>query len=495
VSDVILACDVGTSSLKLAVFDHRGRVLYLAARGYPTTSLAPACSEQQPADWLAAIAGAVEEIRSAGGLARIAAIAFTGQMSAIVLVDGSGEPLRPAMIWSDTRASAEAAAIEAEFGRRAHFSLVGSPAAATYPSAKARWLKRHEAEHIAGAAKILQPKDFVIAKLTGVMAIDPSDASCTGFLDIERGSWDARLIALARIPADLLPEIVPSATVVGRVTSAGAAWSRLPQGLPVVIGGGDGPSTALGVGAAEKGRIYACLGTSGWISHIADRPSTDAEQRLVTFRHVLPDLFAPTGATQNCGNVLEWLGRTLRAPDDPHQALQRVLDTIEPGAGELLFLPFLHGERTPYWDVGLRGAFIGLGHNHGPDHLLRAAIEGIAFELRLILDVVRDNGVSPASLAIVGGISENASVRKLLAEVLAVPIVPVLNGALATVRGAAILGALALGLMHPASAASWVELGDSIDPPATIDPRLERARRGFAAGAAALRTVRAAMRG
>jgi xylulokinase len=261
--------------------------------------------------------------------------------------------------------------------------------------------------------------------------------------------------------------------------------------MPVILGGGDGPTTALGVGAAEEGRIYACLGTSAWMSRIATRPSADPARRLVTYRHVLPGLFAPTGSTQNCGNVLDWLIRTLGSAARAGEAMTRALEEVAPGAEGLLFLPFLHGERTPFWDSELRGAILGLGYRHRRDHVVRAALEGIAFELRLILDVFREGTDHLGEIAVVGGIAENAAVRRLLAEVLGIPVVPILHGAHATVRGAAMLGALALGIVpSPAAAQRWVAAGERIVPPRQANPRLESARRRFIAGADAIRSIR-----
>jgi xylulokinase len=491
VTDRILACDVGTSSLKLAVFDRDGTIAGFAARPYATRAPAAGYSEQDPADWLSALAGSVAELDGRGHLAGVAAVALTGQMSALVPVDGSGTPLRPAMIWSDVRASREAAEIAAAIGTDAYFDLSGNPPAATYPAAKARWLLRHEPEVLTKTAKILQPKDFIIARLTGAMAIDPSDASCTGFLDISGGHWAPALVESAGISPELLPELAPSTAIVGKVSAAGAAWSGLPEGLPVVLGGGDGPTTALGVGAAEEGRIYACLGTSAWMSRIATRPSADPARRLVTYRHVLPGLFAPTGSTQNCGNVLDWLVRTLGSAERAGEVITRVLEDVAAGADGLLFLPFLHGERTPFWDPELRGAILGLGYAHGRDHIVRAALEGIAFELRLILDVFREGADGFGEIAVVGGIAENAAVRRLLSEVLAIPVVPILQGAHTTVRGAAMLGALALGIVpSPAEARRWVAVGEKIVPPRGTNPRLESARRRFATAATAIRSIR-----
>ncbi len=491
---VILACDVGTSSLKLAAFGADGRMRAAAQRPYPTTTPRPGWTEQDPGDWLRALAGAVAELAAAGHVAEAEAIAFTGQMSAVVLMAADGSAVRPAMIWSDTRATAEAAAIETETGRETYFDLVGSPPAATYPSAKALWLARHEPENLRRVQALLQPKDFIIARLTGVAAVDPSDASCTGFMDIARDRWDERLMALAGVAPGLLPDIRPSASVVGRVT-APAAWSGLPEGLPVVLGGGDGPVTALGVGASVAGRIYACLGTSAWISEIAERPSSDPGRRLISYRHVLPGLYAVTGSTQNCGNVLDWLARRVAGTAAWRDTLAADLDSVPPGAEGLLFVPYLHGERAPLWDPAIRGALLGIDPSHGPAHFVRATIEGIGFELRQILDVFRAAGGARPPLAIVGGISESAPVRRLLAEILGMPVAPVAEGAATTVRGAAMLGALALGIATPEDTGRWVELGRDVEPPGEMDPRLARARRGFDAAYAALSSVRTAMNG
>lgn len=492
---IILACDVGTSSLKLAAFLADGTMLAAAHRPYPTAAPRPGWTEQDPDDWLGAFVAAVAELAAAGLVARAAGIAFTGQMSAVVLTAGDGTAVRPAMIWSDTRAGGEAAAIAAEVGRDAHIDLTGNPPEATYPAAKLRWLAEHEPEALRRATVLLQPKDFIVNRLAGVAAIDPSDASCTGLLDIARGQWDERLVAMTGAGSRLLPEIRAAASVVGRVRAEGAAWSGLPEGLPVVLGGGDGPVTALGVGAVAAGRIYACLGTSAWISEVADRPGGDPARRLIAFRHVLPGLYALTGSTQNCGNVLDWLARRIAGAADWRATLAADLTAVPPGADGLLFIPYLHGERTPWWDSGIRGALLGMDPSHGKAHFLRAGIEGIGFELRQILDVFRGTGGARPPLAIVGGISESAPVRTLLAEILDMPVAPVAEGGHTTVRGAAMLGAMGLGLASLEETAGWVRVGAPIEPPARADARLAAARRGFDAAYAAMAAVRSAMRG
>ncbi len=489
---VLLACDVGTSSLKLAAFDEAGRMLAAASRGYPTASPHPGWTEQEPEAWVVALAAAVADLYVLGHVRGAVSIAFTGQMSAVVLTRRDGTAVRPAMIWSDTRATAEAGWLEREIGRDAHFDRTGNPPAATYPSAKLRWLAHHQPDALADAHAVLQPKDFLVARLTGVFAIDPSDASCTGLMDIARDKWDDALVEAAGVARALLPEIVPSATIVGHVNAAAAAVTGLPAGLPVVLGGGDGPVTALGVGAAGAGRIYACLGTSAWISEISDRPSPDAQRRLITFRHVLPGLYAWTGSTQNCGNVLEWMAQRVAGTAAWRETLADDIARTPAGADGLLFVPYLHGERTPWWDMDMRGALFGIDPSHGPAHFVRAAIEGIGFELRQILDVFRETGTARPPLAIVGGISESAAVRALLADILELPVMQVANGGHATVRGAAMLGAMALGIITAEDTGAWVETGAEIAPPAQRDERLDKARRRFNAAYAAMAAVRAA---
>lgn len=465
----LLALDLGTSACKLAVVDRAGMVLATASAAYPTRSAPGGVAEQDPADWLRALAEAVKGLDAAGHLGHLTCIALTGQMSAMLAVGRDGEALAPCLIWSDQRAAAEAGALAATVGVAEYHRLAGNPVGPTYTATKAMWLKAHRPELYRRTAHFLQPKDYLLLHLTGTAAIDPSDASCTGWLDITSGQWSAHLLAASGIAREKLPDIARSATVIGRIHAGGASASGLPAGLPVVLGGGDGPVSALGAGLVRAGQSYLSLGTSAWLSFITDRPVAD--QRLFNLRHVADDAVAVTGSTQNAANVLGWLDAVLDSAD----GLDAALDTVAPGADGLLCLPYLNGERTPYWSATASGVFAGLRPYHRPAHLKRAMAEGICHHLRLIVDTFAESGLTSERVIAIGGLTSSAAFMQLLAATVGRPLLAVESGAHATSIGVAMIGAVATGLAPSLAAlAAWVEHRPPIMPEPDLSAHIAR---------------------
>ena len=263
----------------------------------------------------------------------------------------------------------------------------------------------------------------------------------------------------------------------------------MPIALPVVLGGGDGPSSALGTGIG-RGEASLSLGTSAWISFLNETPIADPARRVFSFRHVLPDLFAVTGSTQNAANVLSWLGDLLGA-DDVATSVKAALATVPPGSDGLVVLPYLYGERTPVWDSSASGAVIGLRSHHGKSHLLRAFVEAICFQLNLILDTFEECGLSTSELRVVGGLSSDPCLMELLATVTGHKLLrPPVYGH-STAIGAAIVGGLALGASIDDLASLTARHRDALYLPGAKAAELTRSEAAFRALYAALQTVRA----
>lgn len=478
--DVVLACDLGTSSCKLTAVDlastgAAGRIVGTASRPYPTRYGAEGWAEQDPADWLLGFTAAVRELADAGRLRHLRAMAFTGQMSAALAVDAAGRALHPAMIWSDQRATGEAAAAGARIAPEAFYALTGNTLNATYTGPKLAWLARHRPEVWAAAATFLQPKDWLIAQLTGVLAMDHSDASCTGLYDLKAGRWHPGLFDLFGLLQTSAPPLAEAASVVGTLEDSMARRMGLPGGLPVVLGGGDGPTSALGTGIG-RGEAYLSIGTSAWVSFLHDAPLSDAARRVFSFRHVLPGLYAVTGSTQNAGSSLAWLASVLGAAD-PGAEMRTALTTIAPGAEGVLVLPYLQGERTPVWDSEATGAVLGLRSHHGRSHLTRAFAEAVCFQIALILETFADCGVSSRDLRVVGGLASEPLLMRLMATVVRHRLRRPPGYLYTTSTGAAMVGALALGA-SASEAASLIASDDdeAFDP----EPVPEAVARNYA---------------
>jgi xylulokinase len=447
--DIILACDLGTSSCKLSAVDvspsaGKFRVVANTSRSYPTRHHSDGGAEQDPLDWLKAFSEAVSDLGASGCLAHLRAFCFTGQMSAALLVDGRGQALHPALIWTDQRATQEVHQAEQAISAERFYALTGNVINATYTAPKLAWLKKHRPELLSATAWFLQPKDWLICHLTGEAAIDHSDASCTGLYDLTAGTWSAELFDAFGLPVSIAPPLSEATTRIGKLKDTVARDLGLPAGVTVVLGGGDGPTSALGVGAGP-GEAYISIGTSAWLSFLRDRPLIDSRRRVSNFRHVLPGRYAVTGSTQNAGNVLAWLNELLDS-SDASLGLRTAMERVGPGAAGLTVLPYLHGERTPYWDSRATGAILGLRPHHKKEHFVRAFAESICFQLKLILETFNELGVTSSTIRVVGGLSSEACLMHLLAQVLETPLKRPSGHAHATAFGAAMVGALALGM-------------------------------------------------
>lgn len=496
--DILIACDLGTSSCKLTALDlspaaGAARILGTASRPYPTHHAGDGRAEQHPQDWLRAFAAAVRDLAGAGRLTGLCGLAFTGQMSAALLVDGAGEPLHPALIWSDQRAVRETQAAEAAMDGQAFYALTGNRLNATYTGPKLAWLARHEPAIWSRAARFVQPKDWLVACLTGVTAMDHSDASCTGLYDLAAGRWSEALFELFGLPRALAPDLAEAATRIGALRPDMAGVLGLPAGLPVILGGGDGPTTALGTGIAP-GEAYASFGTSAWISVLSPAPVIDPARRVFSFRHVVPGLYAVTGSTQNAGSALAWLLDGILQSREPGGDIDAALAATPPGADGLLALPYLQGERTPVWDSLAGGAMVGLRSHHGRAHLVRAFIEAICYQLRLILDTFADCGLTPAELRVVGGLASQPKVMAMLAAILRRRLVRQKAHAHATALGAGMLGAIALGAIEAGEATGWAEAEAAFEPGAEI-AAFERGHAAYAALYHAVLPIQAMLRG
>lgn len=462
-SGTILAADIGTSSLKAALVSARGEVLATARYGYPTHVTPQGWTEQDPHDWLNALAAALQKLAESRDLAGVDGIVFTGQMSAALLVDGENRPLRPCIIWSDQRAEREALAASGAAGRDALYALTGNPATPTYSAPKLAWIARHEPDAIRQARHFLQPKDWIVAQAVGRTATDLSDASCTNLIDLRKGRWEPALFDLYGLDIRLAPEILRSTDIAGGLLPAMAARLGLKPGLPVLMGGGDGPATAAGAGALSPGDGYITLGTSAWASFTSADPVADPQCRLATFAHVIPGLYVETGSMQAAGASLEWAAQLTGM--SAGELAELALATGLPTGAKPFFLPYLQGERTPYWSALSAGTFFGLNRDHRRADIANAVLEGVCLQMRMILDVFRELGRSADPLTLTGGFGKSALFQQRFADLTGQNVRMLDNSGHSTALGAAITGFLGLGVLGSASdAAGWVRLGDEVRP-------------------------------
>jgi len=447
----LLAHDLGTTGNKATLFDvEQGVVKVSTFEAYPTDYSQPGWAEQDPADWERVIWLCTRRLITQSGIepGSIAAVSFSGHMQGALLVDRQGVPLRSSIIWADQRATAQADYITSIFGSDELYRLTGQRTSPTYTAPKVLWIKEHQPSIYRQAFKVLQPKDYAAFLFSGVFATDYSDASATLLFDLTNRRWALDVINTLGLNSELFPEVYPSTTVIGHVTPQAAAASGLVAGTPVVIGGGDGACATVGAGSVREGEAYAYIGSSSWIAVTSRQPILDPKQRTFTLAHLMPDYYFSLGTMQAAGGAYGWLERLLY-PDGNPQALQ-VMDaqaaSIPPGANGLLFLPYLMGECSPYWNPRARGAMVGLTMAHSQPEVSRAVLEGVSFNLRLILDALRTQDIQIGRLLLIGGGAKSPVWRQILADVLELPIwLPALTTE-ATALGALIAGGVGVGI-------------------------------------------------
>ncbi|MCE0509866.1 xylulokinase [Microbacterium sp. KKR3/1] len=467
---MIIAHDLGTTGNKASLHHDDGRLVASVTVPYPAHFAAGGVAEQNPSDWWNAVVGATRDLIARTGTAAsdIAGLVVSGQMMGAVLLDADGEPARPAIIWADTRSGAQQRELEAAIGAEHAYGILGHRLNPTYSVEKIMWVRDNEPDVWARVRRVCVAKDFIVLRLTGRLATDRSDASGTNAYDQAAGTWSDEVVRAARLDPALFPEILDSTRIAGTLTDAAADALGLPASVRVVMGGGDGPMAAVGSGVvAPEDGAYVCLGTSSWISFAADAPLHDPAMRTFTFDNVVPGSFVPTATMQAGGASVQWISEAL-SPDPAHPETGRL--TTEASADidtdDLYFLPYLLGERSPMWDPDARGAFVGLARHHGRAHLVRAVLEGTAFNLLSCIQAFRESGAVIDRIDAVGGGAQSDVYLSVLADVWGVPVRRRTIVEEANSLGAAVTAAVGLGLTDFSAARALSEVTAEFTPDA-----------------------------
>jgi xylulokinase len=443
----LLGIDLGTSSVKAVVTDLAGAVVARASRHYAVVSLGPGWAESDPVAWWDAAVDAAAEAVAAGRL-DIRGIGLAGQMHGVVLTAPDGSPTRAAMLHPDTRAACMLDAYRALPARV--LDRLANPLSANMAGPLLLWTAAHEPSAYHAARWMLQAKDWVRLRLTGVVHADPSDASATLLYDVAGDRWDLELVELLGLRAELLAPLLPSSGAIGGTLLPDvAARLGVRAGTPVAAGGGDAAVAAFGGGLTYPGDVQLTIGSGAQFIALRATPDASPETGTHLYRAVTPHGWYAMAAVLNAGIALDWVRGVLGA--DWTELYAAAALPASPDAP--LFLPHLTGDRTPYLDPGMRGAWVGLGLGHDRQALLRAALEGVAFSLRDGIDALP--GVDPAcELRLAGGGSTSGPWRTLLANVLRRPLRAIDIHA-ASGRGAAMLGGVA------ANELTWDDIQDT----------------------------------
>jgi xylulokinase len=445
---MFLGIDLGTHSVKALLLDAAGDVVGEAARRYPVLAPRPGWSETAPEAWWQ---GVVEAVREAAGAfsGQVSAVGLSGQMHGVVLTGRQGNALRPAILWADTRAADE---LRYFYGLTEHEQReLANPVTVGMAGPTLLWLKEHEPALYEAAAWALQPKDWLRARLTGAVATDPSDASGTLLYNVAEDRWALEIVAELGLRAALLPGVVPSASVAGTLLKGAALELGLPAGVPVAVGAADTAAAALGSGLLREGEAQLTVGSGAQLISVTRSVPGDLPRGVHLYR-TAQDTSTEAGyyvmaAMQNAGLALEWVLDVLGFTWD---AAYEAAAAVAPGCDGVIFLPYLTGERTPHLNPDATGSWHGIRRFHGQGHLMRSALEGVAFAIKDGLVALQEAGVDPERLLLAGGSARFPFWRQLLADVVQRELLlsPVTD---ASARGAALLAAQAVGEAVPAS--------------------------------------------
>lgn len=465
-SAVVLGIDLGTTATKVVAATSVGEVLHETERGYPLRSDEPG-EAVQDADVVrdAAIAALADCVRWTDEKGhRAEALSFSAAMHTVVGLDSAGKPVTPVFNWADTRADAVARRLRAGDAAELH-KATGTPVHTQSVMVKLAWLTETRGDLVRSAARWCSLKDFVLAAFVADLVTDHSISSASGLLEMRTLRWSEAALAVAGVRTQQLPALVtPTETLTLEAGTAAAVG--LPAGLPVVCGGGDGPLANLGVGAVRPGVAALSLGTSGALRVPRDRPGVD--ERCRTFCYALADgLWVVGGAISNGAVVAQWASDTFRADV---AALLNEAAEVPAGARGLVALPYLLGERAPWWESGVTGALVGLRRIHGRAEITRALVEGVAQQLALVRDAVVDAGADVHTVRATGGGFRSPLWSDVVAAALDIDL-QLAEGSGGSALGAALLGWRAMGRFD-----SLAEAAGVVAPTRTVRPDGNTAR-------------------
>lgn len=412
----ILVHDIGTTGDKAALFDiSSGIIVASVIESYETIHPGTLWAEQDPLDWWRAFKISTQKLLKTTGINPndIVAVSFSGQMMACLPINKNGDPLSKAIIWMDQRSIRETEYIKHRIPENEFYRITGNRLSPTYPIAKILWLKSNRPQIYENTYVFLQSKDYIVMKLTNTFQTDYSDASLSGMMDIAKREWATDLLDELGIDSNKLPPIKSSLYIAGEVTIAASKETMIPCGTPVVLGGGDGACATLGARAVEPGDTYNYIGASSWISIVSNKPLFDPKMSIFNMAHIDPKYYSPIGTMQTAGASLKWFKDNIFLLEkisaeyiglSPYELIDREASQSPPGSNGLIYLPYLMGERSPWWNPYARGVIIGLTLRHTRNDIARSILEGIGYNLKIILDVFKENNIKiNEPIVLIGG--------------------------------------------------------------------------------------------
>ncbi|MGK7924063.1 MAG: gluconokinase [Spirulina sp.] len=442
----VIGIDIGTTSTKSVLFSETGAVLQQATMNYPLYSPTPLTAEQNPEEIFTAVLQTLSTVilESQIDPREILCLSLSSAMHGLIAVDAKGNLLTQNITWADRRGEKWANLLKEE-GREAEiYRLTGIPFHPMSPLIKLVWFRNEYPDLFYRAAKFISIKEYVIFQLFDRYVIDISLAAATGLLNLETLTWSTEALNIAGISEDKLSEIVPTTYILPSFNRERAIAIGIPEGIPTVIGASDGVLANLGVGAIFPKTIAVTIGTSGAVRTVSDRLQLDEKNKLFCYP-LIENYWIVGGAVNNGGIVMQWLKENLIELEgiEGYDQLNAIAQTIPAGSQGLIFHPYLTGERAPIWNSHARGSFFGLTLNHTKAHLIRAVLEGVIYNLSVVLSSLERFAGKSETIIASGGFTRSPLWRQMLADILNCK-VAIPDRQESSCFGAAVLGLYAL---------------------------------------------------
>ncbi|WP_417688699.1 xylulokinase [Roseibium sp.] len=433
---MFIGLDIGTSSVKAILLDENQNLVGSASEPLTVQRPHPSWSEQDPDSWWTACEAAMDRLAAEVpvAMAAVKGIGLSGHMHGATLLGADDRPLRPCILWNDGRSAKQCA--ELEVSEPKFLSLGGNRVMPGFTAPKLQWVRENEPDVFAKTAKVLLPKEYVRLKLTGEHAGDMSDSAGTLWLDVAKRDWSEELLAATGLTRDHMPRLVEGSESSGQLRAELCQRWGMTSAPVVAGGGGDNAASACGVGATTPGSAFVSLGTSGVLFVTNDRFSPNVESAVHAFCHAVPDTWHQMGVILSATDSLNWLAQTLgRKASDLTDGLGSV-----GSASDVLFMPYLGGERTPHNDVAIRAGFYGISHETDDKTLTHAVLDGVAFALKDCMEALAVAGTKVERVTAVGGGSRSTVWLEIIASLLDVVVDVPADGDFGASLGAARLG-------------------------------------------------------
>ena len=469
---LFIGIDLGTSAVKLSLVDEKGAILREVSREYRLYFPQPGWSEQEPADWWAAVLDGMKELLSGADASAVAGIGCGGQMHGLVVLDENDAVIRRAILWNDGRTQAEVDYLNNEIGKARLSALTANIAFAGFTAPKILWMRKNEPEKFARIKKIMLPKDYINYMLTGVHCCDYSDASGMLLLDVQHKRWSKEMLEICGVTEAQMPKLFESFEPVGTVKPEIAAALGLGDNVKVAAGAGDNAAAAVGTGVVGEGGCNISLGTSGTIFISSKSFGVDPNNALHAFAHA-DGGFHLMGCMLSAASCNKWLCDDILKTTD-YAGEQKDITDDRLGRNHVFFLPYLMGERSPINDVNARGTFVGMTMDTTRADLVQAVLEGVAFAIRDSFEVAKSLGLDIPRSMVCGGGAKSPLWRRIFANVLGIPL-DMVKTEQGPGYGGAILAMVGCGVYPSVQAATdaLVELASTTEPDPELTARYE----------------------